>query len=292
MRGGEASRRQCRGPEDLDAERVAGGGVAGMLGRAVAARAGGEGAEEVDLGEELEEVAGARGARLHQVLVGVAGEAGAHEDVEDVVDVRLGFGQRQAGLGGERAGQVRVAAVVIVAAGEEPVGVGVAAGADDVVDAGAEAVDAVPVERVLGDRRHRAEMRQAGPEAVAGGEVGAVQRPGLAGEEALGEIGGGPEVEVADLRAFGGDDAEEMAGRHGERAGVARRHDELGGPGPAGAGGADRREIGRRQGAGRVADHRRDGAAGGGVGRGRVLGFHRTGLAQGGGKGQKPNCIP
>ena len=59
--------RRRRGGEDLDGERVAGGGIAGMAGPAVAARAGGEGGEQVDLGEELEEVAAARRARLHEV---------------------------------------------------------------------------------------------------------------------------------------------------------------------------------------------------------------------------------
>ena len=258
------------GAEDLDTERVAGGGVAGMLGRAVAARAGGERGEEVDLGEELEEVAGAGRARLHEILAGVAGEAGAHEDVEDVVDMGLGLGERQAGGGGERAGQVGVAAVVVVAAGEQPMGVGVAAGADHVVDAGAEAVEPVPVERVLGDRRHRAQMRQARPEPVAGREVGAVQRAGLAGEEALGEVGGVPEVEIAGLRAVGAGDAEEVAGGDAEAAGVARRHDDRVGARPAGAGGTVGGQIRRRQGFGGVgrstgAMARRAAASGGGA---------------------------
>ena len=54
-----------------------------------------------------------------------------------------------------------------------------------------------------------------------------VQRPRLAAEEALGEIGGVPQVEVADLRALDADDAEEMPGRNVECARLARRHDRL-----------------------------------------------------------------
>src|SRR5699024_645522 len=96
--------------------------------REITARAGGQCAEQVDLGEELEVVPGAGGAGVHEVLaVGVQPrELG---DVEHVVDVVLGQPVRQ-----DRAGQVRVAVVVDVDAGQQPVDVGVAAGAQQVVD--------------------------------------------------------------------------------------------------------------------------------------------------------------
>ena len=55
----------------------------------------------------------------------------------------------------------------------------------------------------------------------------AVQRPRLAAEEALGEIVRIPEIEVADLRAFDADDAEELPARHAKGAGIAGRHHEL-----------------------------------------------------------------
>ena len=127
------TRRAARRAEDLDAERMAGGGVAGMLGRAVAARAGGERGEEVDLGEELEEVAGPRRARLHEVVAGVAGEAGAHEDVEHVVDVGLRL-RRAAGRSPPRApGSGSSGSSGGSRRRQQPVGVGVAAGADHVV---------------------------------------------------------------------------------------------------------------------------------------------------------------
>src|SRR5262249_48067194 len=55
----------------------------------VAVRAGGNGAEHVDLGEELYEVPLLGGARLDEVAV-VGGEAGDLEDVEHIVHVELG----------------------------------------------------------------------------------------------------------------------------------------------------------------------------------------------------------
>src|SRR5262245_29430537 len=57
--------------------------------------------------------------------------------------------------------------------------------------------------------------------------MGGVQRAGLAAEEALPEIVRVPQIEIADLRAFYADDAEEMAGGNFERFGVARWHDGL-----------------------------------------------------------------
>ena len=60
---------------------------------AIAARAGRQRADEVDLGEEFDEIARPDRARLHEVAMLVAGEAGAHEDVQDVMDVRLGLAE-------------------------------------------------------------------------------------------------------------------------------------------------------------------------------------------------------
>src|SRR5690606_5220952 len=113
-----------------------------------------ERAEKVDLGEEFEEIARADGRGLHEILPRGTGKTGAHEDVEDVVDVTFRLARGNAGRGGERAGEVRVAAVVILAAlAEQVVGVGIAARADHVMHGTAEGVETVPVERVMGDRR-------------------------------------------------------------------------------------------------------------------------------------------
>lgn len=68
---------------------MARGGVARMLGAAVSAGAGGQGAEQVDLGKEFEEVARPHRCRLHEILAGIAGETRAHEDVQHIVHRRL-----------------------------------------------------------------------------------------------------------------------------------------------------------------------------------------------------------
>ena len=195
----------------------------------------------------------------------------------------MAFGRvrRQAGGGGKRAGQVGMAAMVILAAmAQERMGIGVAARADHVMDRAAEGIEPVPVERVMRDRRHRAQMGQAGPEPVAGRQMRAVQRPRLAREEAFGEVMRGPEVEVAHLRAADRMDAEELPGGHGEGHGIAR------GGGMA----RDRRERGARAGVklhrrgwqavDGVADDGGHGAAGGSIGGCEGLGngrFHGGG---------------
>lgn len=84
------------GVEDLDLERIARGGVRGMLGPAIATGAGGEGTEQINLCAEFNVIAGADGRGFHEILPGVAGEAGTHENIEDVVDV--GFGLMQGDL--------------------------------------------------------------------------------------------------------------------------------------------------------------------------------------------------
>jgi tetratricopeptide (TPR) repeat protein len=119
--------------KNLDLERMAARLVAGMAGAAVSPRAGRQRADEIDLGEELYEIAGADRARLHEIAMLVAAEAGAHEDVEDIVDMRLGLTERQLHVRREGAGEVRMAAVMIVEPVDEAVGIGIAARADDVV---------------------------------------------------------------------------------------------------------------------------------------------------------------
>ena len=47
------------------------------------------------------------------------------------------------------------------------------------MDRAAEFIHAVPSQRVLDDRRHRAQIRQVRPHALAGGDVGAVYGAGL-----------------------------------------------------------------------------------------------------------------
>ena len=63
--------------------------------------------------------------------------------------------------------------------------IGIAARADDIMHGTAEGIEAVPVERILGDRRDGAEIWQVGPHAVTRRQMRAMQRPRLAGKEAL-----------------------------------------------------------------------------------------------------------
>ena len=228
---GSRGRPTCQGAwfglQDLDTERMADRDVRGMLRRAVAARTCRERAQKVDLGKELQVVTGTRRARLHEVLASVTREARAHEDVQHVVDMSLGQGKRQAGLVSQCPDQIGMAAMVISAARQQLEGVGVAARTDHVMHGTAELVEAVPVERVTGDGRHRAHVWERRPHAVAGLEVRPMQSTGLAGVEAFGKVSSIPEIEIAYLRALGAVDPEEAAGRNPKAACLAWRNDDL-----------------------------------------------------------------
>ena len=185
--------------------------------RQVAAGAGGQRAQQVDLGEHLQVVAGLGRAGLHEVLVVVV-QAGDLEHVEHVVHVQLGQAVRH------RARQVRVAVEVEVLAGQQLVHVGVAARAQQVVHAAAVAVDAVAGQRVLGDGGHGAQVGQRRPEAVMGADVGLLQLARARGPHAFARVVQVPHVEVRHLRAFQRDDAEHVAGRHLPGEAAADRH--------------------------------------------------------------------
>ena len=95
---------------------MTGSSVGGMLRAAIAARTGRERAEKVDFRYEINMIAGAHRALFHEILARVAGEAGAHEDVEHVMHKRLGLVGGEAGFSDEGAGQVGMAAVMILPA--------------------------------------------------------------------------------------------------------------------------------------------------------------------------------
>ena len=147
--------------------------------------------------------------------------------------------------------------MVILGPLQQQVGVRIAARADHVVHTGTVLVPAVPVERVVRDRRHRAQARQRAPHPVAGGQVRRVQRPRLAAEEALRQVVRVPQVKVADLRAFDADDAEELSRGHAECPRLARRHHQLGDLRQPGARRVVERRIERRQFLHRIGHHRR-----------------------------------
>ena len=73
--------------------------------------------------------------------------------------------------------------MMVLVSCQEDIGVGIAPGADDVVHASTVLVPPVPAERVVGDGRHRAQVRQTAPQSVAGADMRRMQRPRLAAEE-------------------------------------------------------------------------------------------------------------
>ena len=98
---------------DLDLERIAFGSVVGVTGTAVAAGAGGERDQQINLGEKFDEIARANGTCFHEVLMGVARIASAHEYVHHVVNMNLSVFERQIPCRHQGPRQVRMTAVVV-----------------------------------------------------------------------------------------------------------------------------------------------------------------------------------
>ena len=90
----------------------------------------------------------------------------ALENIQHIVHVELG----QA-VGQHRAGQVGVAVVVKILAGEHFVHIGIAAGAEQIVQSTAMFVDAIVSQAVVGDGHQRSQKRQVRPEPVMGADV-------------------------------------------------------------------------------------------------------------------------
>ena len=98
---------------DLDLERIALGTVVGMTGATVAAGAGREPNQQINLGKKFDEIAGPNRACLHEVLMRVARITSAHEYVHHVVNMKLSFFERQIPLGRDGPRQIRMTAVVV-----------------------------------------------------------------------------------------------------------------------------------------------------------------------------------
>ena len=98
---------------DLDLKRIAFGGVVGVTCAAVAAGAGGERNQQINLGKKFDEIAGPIGTGFHEVLMRVTRIASAHEYVHHVVNMNLSFFERQIPLRREGPRQIRVTAVVV-----------------------------------------------------------------------------------------------------------------------------------------------------------------------------------
>ena len=193
---------------------------------AVPPGAGRQRAEQVDLSVELDEVARSYGTRFHEVLVRPAQETCTHEHVQHVVDERLRVVERDVERCMQGTGQIRMAAVMLVGASEQSVGVRVTPGADDVMHAGSIIVKSVPLERVMCDGGEGPQIGQIAPQPVAAGDMRGVELTGLAAEETLREVVRVPQVQIADLRAVDADDAKNLTGRNAKRAGFTRWYGE------------------------------------------------------------------
>ena len=90
--------------------------IAGMRRRAVATGAGRQGADEINLREELDVVPGADRACLHEILACIAREPGAHEDVHHIVNLHFDLLDRAACFVGKRPREIGMAAIMVVAA--------------------------------------------------------------------------------------------------------------------------------------------------------------------------------
>jgi len=170
---------------NFHAKRIAVRRVAGMYGTAIAARAGRQPRQQIDLREELDEIARPHRTGLHEVLLGVAGKSRAHEDIQNIV--HMGFRLRQSHnlRRRQRARQIRMAAIMVILTGQQVVGIGVATGANHVMHTAAILVETLPIQCIVGNRHQGPHMRQVAPQPIAGTDMGRMQRPRLSAEEAF-----------------------------------------------------------------------------------------------------------
>lgn len=147
--------------------------------------------EKMLLGQKLNTVAALRRTRIHKVPA-VLVQPRDLEDVEHVMHVRL----VEAELA-HRPRQVRVAVEVVLRAREEGVDVGIAPRAEQVVDAAAVPVHAVPVEAVVDDGGEGPHVGQVGPQTVVRADVRGVELLRAAGPEAFSRIMTVPDVQIA-----------------------------------------------------------------------------------------------
>lgn len=117
--------------------------------------------------------------RLHEVVALII-DSGDREDIQHIVHVE--FGQA---VGQHGAGEVRVAMEVEVLTAEDVVHVGIASGAQQVVDAPAVVVGAIPFQGVVGERQQRAQIGQGRPQPVIACDVSALQLAGTRGPQAF-----------------------------------------------------------------------------------------------------------
>src|SRR5947208_13456234 len=96
---------------DLYLQWIALGSVVGVTGAAVAAGAGRERNQQINLGEKFDEIAGPNRARFHEVLMRIPRKTSAHKHVHHVMNMNLSLFERQLPFCREGPGQIRVTAM-------------------------------------------------------------------------------------------------------------------------------------------------------------------------------------
>ena len=124
--------------------------------------------------------------------------------------------RRRPHLSRECAGQVGMAAMMIILARQQGMRVGIAACPNDIVYTAPICVDPVPIQRVRQHRRQGAERRKGRPKSIARGDMCPMQSTGLPGIEALVQVVRVPQIEVPNLRPIHGQNAKDLPGLHTE----------------------------------------------------------------------------
>ena len=125
---------------------------------------------------------------------------------------------------------------VKVFAGQQFIHIGIAAGAQQIVHPPAVFINAIVRQCVGGNGGDRAHKRQVRPQAIKGGQMGALQLAGARHPHPLAWVMAVPDIQIAHLRAFRRGDAEQMPGRHFPGEAGADRHPMLRGQYPLAVG--------------------------------------------------------
>src|SRR5262249_50013754 len=176
--------------------------------RHIAVRAGRDGAEQIDFGEELEVIALFGRTGFDEILMAVLGQSCHLKDVQHVVHVAL-----TEAIGRDGAHQIRVATDVQLFASQHLVNVRIAARAQQVVAPRAVIINAI-TDAVTRHGGHRAQIWQTRPEPVEHPHMRAVQLLRASRPETFARVVEVPCVEVNDLRPFDGDDPANLTCEH------------------------------------------------------------------------------
>jgi hypothetical protein len=110
--------------------------------------------QKINFSEKFKIIALSNGAGFHKVLTCIARKTRTHENIQNVMHMRLCFLQGYVQMICKSARKIRMTAMVILCARQQVARVGITARANDVVHRSAKRVDAIPTQRIRGDRRH------------------------------------------------------------------------------------------------------------------------------------------